>query len=88
MNNNYFLMQTLEKNFLVCILCNKWSEGFLLSDNVSGFNHECSFINFFPTSDCSVQLHQENNNVFHLYSSIYYPNEGNDNGNTKTNGIK
>lgn len=88
MNNNYFLFSDHRKDFLVCILCNKRSEGFLYSDHVSGFNHECSGINLCPTRDSSVQLHQDNNNVIHLYSSIYYHNDGIDNGNTKTNDIK
>lgn len=85
MSDNYFLFSDHRKDFLVCRVCHKKSEGFLLSDNVSGFNHEC----IHPTSfSSSVQLHSQDNNVIHLYSNNYYHNESIENGNTKTNGIK
>ena len=85
MSDNYFLFSDHRKDFLICRLCHTKSKGFLFSDNVSGFNHEC----IYPTIDSSsVQLYPQDNNVIHLYSRKYYSNEGIDNGNTKTNGIK
>ena len=86
MSDNYFLFSDHRKDFLVCRVCHKKSEGFLLSDNVSGFNHEC--IHPTSVSSSSVQLHSQDNNVIHLYSNNYYHNESIENGNTKTNGIK
>jgi len=87
MSDYYFLYSDHRQDFLVCRVCHTKSEGFIYSDNVSGFNHEC----IYPTSvssSSSVQLHPQDNNVTHLYSSNYYHNEGIENGKTKTNGIK
>ena len=89
---SYFLFSDDRKDILICFDCHKRSERILYSNPVIYFTHECKNGNFYRTSysSSSVQLHQDNNNnnVIHLYSSNYYHNEGIENGNTKTNGIK